>query len=274
MKNERFGLQKRVLSFLLCISTAILLSCIPTYAKGGAPTGFFVKRNREHLQPPLDPVYSYIEKYDCYYVDKACAAEGKEKKLYLTFDAGYENGNIAKILDILKEEEVPGAFFVLDHLIKKNTALVLRMADEGHLVCNHTAQHKDMTQFHEKEAFLAELRKLEDIYKAETARELDRYYRPPEGRLSEENLQFLEGTGYKTVLWSFAYADWDNKKQPSPADAKRKIMDNTHPGAIILLHPTSDTNVAILRDCIREWRRDGYVFGRLSELSEAENAMQ
>lgn len=188
-----------------------------------------------------------------------------ERVIYLTFDAGYENGNVEKILDALKAENVPGAFFILENLVTRNPALVKRMRDEGHLVCNHTAKHPDMTKKTQAE-FEAELRSMEDAYRTLTGEEIAKYYRPPEGRFSRDNLDWAAGMGYDTVLWSYAYADWDNDRQPDPAAAIEKVISGTHNGEVILLHPTSATNAEILPELIRQWKEMGYRFGTLDEL--------
>ena len=248
------------------ILSLILSSVSGNIATAAGGCGWYVKRNSDHRQPELDPAFSYIEKYEAYYLDKRCADEGAEAILYLTFDAGYENGNIAKILDTLKEQQVPAAFFILDHLIKANGDLVERMAAEGHLVCNHSLRHRDMSAIEDREAFRYELEELERLYHEKTGRTMAKYYRPPEGRFNERSLSFANELGYKTVFWSFAYADWDNKRQPSAGDAIKKILDNTHPGAVILLHPTSATNAEILPTLIERWREMGYRFGTLDEL--------
>ena len=204
-----------------------------------------------------------LRKYNTFYInDKLCDGE---KKLYLTFDAGYENGNIERILDTLDSENIKGAFFVLDHLIIKNTDLVKRMAEGGHYVCNHTKNHKNLAGA-SKEAIIADLTKLEDIYREYTGLEMAKYFRFPEGKYSEHALRCVNDMGYKTVFWSFAYADWDNSRQPTSETAIKKILENTHNGAIILLHPTSKTNADILPALIKEWRNMGYEFGTLDEL--------
>lgn len=250
----------------ILLSLALILSLSVSVYAVHTPNGWCVIRNKTNTQPVLAPEFQFIENYDCCYVDRAHGDTAEEKMLYLTFDAGYENGNIAKILDILKEENVPATFFVLSHLVTNNTDLVLRMINEGHTVANHTSRHRDMTKCHDKTEFLNELAKLEAVYLEKTGKTMAKIYRPPEGKLTEENLQFLKDGGYKTVMWSFAYADWDNEKQPSPEKATKKIMANTHNGAILLLHPTSATNAAILRDCIRTWREMGYSFGRVEDI--------
>ena len=224
-----------------------------------------LKNNETQDQPAIDAVQSRIEKYNAYYVDKRCTKASNDKVLYLTFDAGYENGNVAKILDILKEENVPAAFFVLKNIISKQTTLLHRMVDEGHIVCNHTMTHRDTTRMTEEE-FGQELTGLADLYKEAIGEEMPRYYRPPEGCYNEKTLRWASAMGYKTVFWSFAYVDWDNDKQPEPEIAKEKIRKHTHNGAVILLHPTSETNVKILSDLIKDWKAQGYRFGTLDEL--------
>ena len=219
----------------------------------------------------FDERLSYVEKYGGYYIDKRHGDENAERVVYLTFDAGYENGNVERILDVMKAENVKGAFFILGNLISKNPELVRRMADEGHIVCNHTNRHRDMTTVRSVEEFRTELESLELLYREKIGEEMAKYYRPPEGRFSEETMRYASELGYKTIFWSFAYADWDNAKQPSPEAAKKKILDNIHNGAVILLHPTSATNAEILGDVVRELKRQGYRFGTLDELTtEAE----
>lgn len=228
---------------------------------------WFVRREKDHRQPEIDPTLAFAEEYGAYFIDHRHTSETDEKVLYLTFDAGYENGNVEKILDVLKEEQVCGAFFVLSHLIDQNADLVRRMVSEGHLVCNHTAHHKDMTRCTSKEEFCRELNCLNEKYKALIGEDMPKFYRPPEGKFSRGNLACAMEAGYKTIFWSFAYADWDNAHQPSVSEAKKKISDNIHNGAVLLLHPTSATNAAVLRDLIVEWKQQGYRFGTLYELT-------
>jgi peptidoglycan-N-acetylmuramic acid deacetylase len=173
---------------------------------------------------------------------------------------------VAKILDILKEKEVHAAFFILTHLIEKDTALVERMFEEGHTVCNHTAKHKDLS-LADQATFRGELESLATLCREMTGREMAKFYLPPEGRFSEDNLKWAQAMGYRTIFWSFAYADWDNRKQMNPDKAKQKILSNIHPGEVMLLHPTSETNAQVLGEVIDECRRMGYRFGTLDELT-------
>ena len=140
------------------------------------------------------------------------------------------------------------------------------MAEEGHLVCNHTAKHPDMSRITDKTLFCKQLSALEKVYADCTGKEMAPFYRPPEGRFSRQNLRYAEEEGYTTVFWSYAYADWDNNRQPDPERAIAQILAHTHPGMVILLHPTSATNAKIMDRLLTAWEQDGYRFGSLEEL--------
>ena len=226
---------------------------------------WYCKRNAAHLQPRMDENMQIIEQLDGVYVDGLHGDQNPEKVIYLTFDAGYENGNVEKILDVLKAEDIPGAFFILGNLMIQNPELVQRMAKEGHLVCNHTYTHKNITTMSAQQ-IKSELQRLENAYFELTNTPMAKYFRPPEGTFDQKSLQVIKDCGYKTVFWSFAYADWDNRKQMDPEAAMKKILDNLHNGEIMLLHPTSATNAAILQDLIVKLKDMGYRFGSLDEL--------
>lgn len=256
--NKEAQMKKATKLLTSLVLTASIL-CVPGAAEA---TGWYTMRAGNDV-PPLPSEFSYLEEHAGYYVDRAATED--DRRIYLTFDAGYENGNIAKILDVLAEKEARGAFFILEHLAEAEPQLVMRMKNEGHLVCNHSATHPNMANM-TQEQFAAELVRMDECYTALTGEPIARFYRPPEGKLSEESLGFAEQMGYKTVMWSFAYADWDNDKQPDPAASAEKILANTHNGMIILLHPTSATNAAILGGLIDAWRAMGYRFATLDEL--------
>lgn len=253
-------MKKMVLfSMLICF---LAVFAAPTLQAAARSYGWYCAHVKDHARPPIGSDIAFVEELGGYYMDR----RSDEKVIYLTFDAGYENGNVAKTLDVLKEEGVKAAFFILGNLITHDTALVKRMADEGHTVCNHTTHHKDMSTCSD-DLFLEELHTLEALYREHVGGELAAYYRPPEGRFSRENLVCAQKNGYKTVFWSFAYPDWDNGKQMSPERAKRIILDNVHNGEVMLLHPTSQTNAEILGEVIRELKAQGYRFGTLDELT-------
>ena len=248
-------------AFICVISSVMSVSANNTDT---SPKNWSVKREKDHKQPSIESELGFIFDLGGYFLDQKVSDD--EKVIYLTFDAGYENGNIEKILDTLEKHDVHGAFFVLENLIKRNTKLVKRMADEGHTVCNHTARHNDMTKVTDIANFKSELEKLEVIYKEYTGLEMPKFYRPPEGKFSKQNLEFANQLGYKTIFWSFAYADWDNNKQPDKTEAIKKITENTHNGMVVLLHPTSATNAEILDELINYWKKEDYKFGTLDEL--------
>ena len=191
-----------------------------------------------------------------------------DKVVYLTYDAGYPSENLIKILDIHKEQNVPAAFFILPAVIDKAPEIIERFVKEGHIVGNHSYSHKDMSAITEKDEFQKELTALEDMYYTITGYEMSKYFRPPEGSFSEQNLIYCFELGYIPTFWSFAYADWDNNSQKNPEWAKKKILDNLHNGMVMLLHPNSATNALIINDIITEIKSRGYRFGTLDELKE------
>ncbi len=189
-----------------------------------------------------------------------------EKKIYLTFDAGYENGVTEKILDTLKKHQVPGAFFLVGNYLEQEPDLVRRMAEEGHIVGNHTYHHYDMSKISDMDSFRQELESLETLYRQVTGQEMAKYYRPPQGCYSESNLKMAKELGYHTVFWSLAYVDWINDKQPTSQEAFSKLIPRIHNGAVVLLHSTSATNGEILDELLTRWEEMGYTFGTLDEL--------
>lgn len=248
-------MKKTRISAIFCTVIAVLLAA----HTAAVYNNFYVMRKKDHERPRLDPCLSYITDHGGVYIGP------DEKVIYLTFDAGYENGNVERIVDTLDRHGVKGCFFVLDNIIRRNTDLVMKMAEHGHVVANHSAHHKNMTNMTLEECEM-ELTALESVYKELTGRTMAKLFRPPEGKCSVGLLDNVSSLGYKTVFWSFAYADWDNGKQPDPEYAFRLITENTHNGAIILLHPTSKTNADILDRLITEWKAQGYRFGSLEEL--------
>ncbi len=202
-----------------------------------------------------------LKKLDAVYV-----GDSSEKVLYLTFDAGYENGYTAGILDTLKKHQVPAAFFLVGDYLERNGDLVRRMVSEGHIVGNHTASHPNMSKISELSAFEKELAEVETLFQELTGKELPKFYRPPQGVYSQQNLEHAQQLGYKTVFWSLAYADWDNSKQPTREYAMGKLLPRTHNGAVILLHSTSKTNGEILDELLTQWKDQGYRFASIDQL--------
>lgn len=219
--------------------------------------------NREKGKTPEAPKESvgFFQDLGAYYV-----GDTNSKVLYLTFDEGYENGNTSKILDILKLEEVPAAFFVVKPYIKDHPEIVKRMVDEGHLVCNHTSHHPSMATILDNEKFSKEFSEVEDEFKALTSQDMPKFFRPPMGKYSKNSLKKTQDLGYKTIFWSFAYKDWLVNDQPDESVAIKKIINGAHPGSIMLLHAVSDTNTKILQNVIKELKSQGYEFKSLIDL--------
>ncbi len=205
-----------------------------------------------------------LAKYNAYYV-----ADTEEKKIYLTFDCGYENGNTEAMLDALKKHNVKATFFVVGHYLESAPDIVKRMVAEGHTVGNHTYHHPDMSQISDAAAFQKEMDDVRSCYKELIGEEMPMYYRPPQGKYSLSNLQMAKDLGYSTFFWSLAYVDWNVDDQPAKSVAMEKLTKRVHPGAVVLLHNTSKTNAEVLDELLTEWEKMGYSFGTLEELLDS-----
>lgn len=218
---------------------------------------------RENGKPPVgNATAKALKEYNAYYV-----GDTDEKVIYLTFDAGFENGFTPAILDTLKKHDVKAAFFIVGHYLEEEPELVKRMIEEGHIVGNHTYHHPDMSKIQDAESFGKELTSLEELYKQVTGRDMQKYYRPPQGKFNEDNLTMANDMGYKTIFWSLAYADWYQDKQPTKEQAFEKLIPRIHPGAVVLLHSTSKTNSEILDELLTKWEEAGYTFKTLDDLT-------
>lgn len=198
--------------------------------------------------------------------DAAFVGDPSQPVVYLTFDAGYENGNTEQILDTLKKHNAPAAFFVVGTYIEQHPELVKRMAEEGHTVGNHTWHHYDMSKIGDEAIFREELASVEAAYEQAVGSPMPKYYRPPQGIYSEENLKMAQSLGYRTVFWSLAYRDWLQDEQPTSEQAFAKLIPRIHNGAVLLLHSTSATNATILDELLTRYEQLGYRFGTLDEL--------
>ena len=250
---------------VLIAAAAVILAvalAMGTIRGGALETGAWGLSFQREGAPPTGP--ASVEQLRAY--DAAYLGDTTQKVLYLTFDAGYENGCTAKILDVLKKHQVPAAFFLVGNYLERNPDLVRRMVEEGHIVGNHTMHHYDMSKISDKETFTKELQNLEALYRQVTGQELQKFYRPPQGIYSETNLEMAKALGYKTVFWSLAYVDWNNDSQPTREQAMSKLLPRIHNGAVILLHSTSKTNAEILDELLTQWEKMGYSFQSITEL--------
>ena len=255
-------MRKKDFWILFAALAAAIILIIGQFSGKAIETGAWGLSFRQEGQPPAGPAsLEQLQKYDAVYLGNT-----EEKVLYLTFDAGYENGCTGKILDVLQNHQVPAAFFLVGNYLEKNPDLVRRMVDEGHIVGNHTMHHPDMSKLSDKEAFTKELTELETLFTEVTGKELPKYYRPPQGIYSEDNLAMAKELGYKTVFWSLAYADWNNDAQPTKEAAFSKLLPRIHNGAVVLLHSTSATNAEILDELLTKWKDMGYRFASIDTL--------
>ena len=218
-----------------------------------------IKRNDNHEQPDVGSENKKILEEN----NGIAVGNSESKENNLTFDEGYEAGYTTKILEILKENDVKATFFLTAHYINTQEELVKQMIEEGHIIGNHTVNHKSMPSLTEEEIKKEVMDLHQSVYE-KFGYEM-KYIRPPKGEFSEKSLQVTNSLGYKTVMWSFAYEDWNEEKQPDEDKAKEKILNNLHNGEIMLLHGNSKTNTNILDSVIKEAKNMGYVFKSLDE---------
>ena len=201
-----------------------------------------------------------LDEFDGVYLSKSGG-----KTLYLTFDEGYENGYSGQILDVLKKTQTPAAFFITGDYLENEAELVKRMVDEGHIVGNHTQNHPSMPEVPDVTTLAKEITDLDDQFFALTGQHM-RYLRPPKGEFSEKTLAVSKDLGYKSVFWSFAYADWEKDKVNGAQYAYDHVMPYLHDGAILLLHAVSKDNADALEQIIIDAKAAGYTFKSLDEL--------
>ena len=255
-------MRKKDFWLILAALVAALVLTVGQFAREAISTGAWGLSFPSAGATPNGPASEEkLREYDAAYVGNS-----EEKVLYLTFDAGYENGYTASILDTLQKHNVKAAFFLVGNYLQKNGDLVRRMVEAGHIVGNHTMTHPDMSAITDKAAFEKELAGPEALFQELTGKEMPRFYRPPRGVYSEENLKMAQELGYHTVFWSLAYKDWENNKQPTAEYAMGKLIPRTHNGAVILLHSTSKTNAQVLDELLTQWENLGYHFETIDKL--------
>lgn len=260
---------KRKKVVVVCLAALIALCALAgvtahesgVVAASGEITNWGLSFQQEGQAPIGNADSGYLAQYNALY-----RGPEEEKVLYLTFDAGYENGYTAQILDVLQKHSVPATFFLVGNYLETEPELVCRMVKEGHTVGNHTYTHPDMSAIATEEAFREELTKNEELYREITGEEMPKLYRPPQGKFCESNLRMAQELGYRTVFWSLAYVDWYEDDQPTKEEAFEKLIPRVHPGAVVLLHSTSATNASILDELLTQWEDLGYTFGRLEEI--------
>ncbi len=224
-------------------------------------------KRTDSKEPPSAQGDIAILDYEAFYL-----GDTSRKVIYLTFDEGYEMGYTEGILDTLKENNVPAAFFVTRAFMKDEPELTIRMAIEGHVVGNHSVTHPKMSTITD-EKILQEINGCADYYKEITGKDMDLFFRPPTGEYSIRTLEKTQEAGYKTIFWSFAYKDWLVDEQPGKEAAYDTIMKYSHNGCIMLLHAVSKSNADALDDAIKDLKSQGYVFESLYNLPEADKLL-
>ncbi len=184
--------------------------------------------------------------------------ESEHKTITLTFDNGYENGCTEKILDVLNQKQVRAIFFLTGDYVKKNESIIQRMIQENHILGNHSQNHPSMPGI-TVDKMKSEIQTIHQTISENFGVEMN-MFRPPKGEFSEQSLAITNELGYKSIFWSFAYADWDPKKQPNEKDALDSLKSHLHDGAIYLLHAVSETNTKILPEFIEYAKSQGYEF--------------
>lgn len=251
--------KKHIVIFSLTLS--LLLSFSVIYKVFAKDTSWGLCFREANVAPEGNATIEELEKYNAYYMDNT-----DEKSVYLTFDVGYEAGYTNSILDTLKKQNVKAAFFIVGNFFDSDPDTVKRIDDEGHIVANHTLTHPDMSKMSTYDDFKAQILPNEEKYKAITGKDMKKFYRPPQGIYNIKNLEDANNLQYKTIFWSVAYVDWLKDKQPTREDALNTLMKRVHPGAIILLHSTSKTNMEILDEFITKLKDQGYTFKTLDQL--------
>ncbi|MEK3890313.1 delta-lactam-biosynthetic de-N-acetylase [Bacillus sp. FSL K6-3431] len=238
----------------------VLFKAVSVQAVSNQPIHWGFNKGTNEQQAEAGTEYDQLlNKYGAFY-----KGNKDEKILYLTFDNGYENGYTGKILDILKKEKVPAAFFVTGHYLKTAPDLAKRMVKEGHIIGNHSWSHPDMTQISE-EKIKIELAKVKDETKIITGQADMMYLRPPRGILSERSMKIAQEEGYVHVLWSLAFKDWLTNQQKGWKYSYDSIMAQVHPGSVMLLHTVSKDNADALERVIQELKKRGYTFKSLDD---------
>ena len=272
MKVHIFG-KKQVLYvvlaiILLCIGMVCALRAVNRLGAAEAAADIIdwgLSFQSEGAPPVANASQEYLRNFDALYVGDA-----NQKEIYITFDAGFENGNTERILDALKKHGVKATFFLVGNYFETQPELVKRMAEEGHTIGNHTYSHPDMSKIGDIQSFQTELQKNEALYRDILGSEMPKLYRPPQGKFCEENLKMAQQLGYSTVFWSLAYVDWYTDDQPTPEQAFSKLLPRIHPGAVVLLHSTSSANAEILDELLTKWEEAGYSFGDLEAYCAAQ----
>ncbi len=246
------------------ILLSVLMFVIPI---NSSSFGWGFKKNDNHEQPYIGTYQKEIEDTNSYYV-----GDKDTKQVFLTFDAGYDNGNMIKILDVLSEKDIIATFFITGDFLERFSDLVIEMSNRGHIIGNHTWSHSNISLLGKNQIY-DEIQKVENKYKELTGKTIDKYFRPPAGVFNNKSLKIIKSIGYSTIFWSVAYKDWETNNQGNIDKAVNSVIENLHNGAIILLHTVSSDNVIALPKIIDEIRNQGYEINSINNLFYNDNLL-
>ncbi len=258
MKDKfiRYGF---VLGLLIVCVVQIAVCSLATNTLKNDLLAWGFRRGENHAQAVLDTnSKKVIDEYE-----GISMGNNEKPYIYLTFDCGYEAGYTTSILDTLKEQNVKAVFFITGHYLNSAGDMVKRMIEDGHIVGNHTVNHKCLPNISDED-IKKEVMNLHTAVYEKFGYEMT-FFRPPKGEFSERVISIVKDLGYTTAMWSSAYDDWDKNKQGREEYGKRKILENLHNGCVLLLHSTAQDNMSILGDVIKEARNMGYEFRDLRE---------
>lgn len=252
---------RKVLFFLLILMTMIITP-ISISAQNNNTYGWGYRKNNNHKTPEIGIYQDIINGTNTIFINETCP-----KTVYLTFDAGYDNGMFKDILKVLRKKNVKATFFITGDFVKRFPELTLQLLYDGHTIGNHSYHHLNITKLTDIE-LKKDLNELEEAFYKLTNTKMSNFFRPPEGVFNKKALQTLTSLGYTTVFWSIAYRDWQNNNQLQDNECVKKILDNLHPGAIILLHTVSKNNRDNLEAIIEGIINQGYQIDTLEQIKK------
>ncbi|WP_374713180.1 polysaccharide deacetylase family protein [Symbiobacterium terraclitae] len=183
----------------------------------------------------------------------------EQKVAMLTFDDGPSNYT-PQVLEGLREAGVKAVFFITGYGAAQHPDLVKRIHEEGHLLGIHTMTHPNMTSLGREEQ-IAEIQPLIDLITDVTG-EPPRYFRPPFGAYNDELLATLDELGLELINWSNGSLDWDDVVDgyKDPNLVVEAVLDQLHPGSVILAHDTMKHTAEAVPLIIAALRERGYEF--------------
>ena len=191
-----------------------------------------------------------------------------QKRIALTFDDGPDPRFSNDVLDVLKQYNVPATFFVLGSKAVANPEIVKRMQNEGHVIGNHTYAHPNLVEEADLETLEREVTRTEDALN-EIIGYRTKLFRPPFGFLYNELVEKLGNMNYYVIAWSVDSLDW---QEDPPEVITSKVVDNIHPGAIILMHDGAESSgdrtntILSLQQIIPILQEQGYEFVTVPDL--------